>query len=522
MKNLADRIGTLINAKHPLIYLKTEEELEALDVITEAVETINDRCPVFTYDEAEGLRWINENRVVQLHKDSERKLLIRIKNQIDAIGNFYEAMKFIRDISSEHQVALAVLSAETTINEQSPSGVENIRMLKNVVNDIKQKGNYASIFFISESFVIPPLLEQDIIVFKFSYPNRSKISEILDEIIQEYSLIVTDRLRNELISALQGLTYSEIENLLYIAISDDGSLDEKDIDFFMDYKKQKAEKNPIVEFVDLRGISTDVGGLKNLKEWLNRKNKIFRNLDKAIENGVDLPKGVLLVGMPGCGKSLTAKYAGKLMNLPLLRLDMGRVMGPYLGQSEENIRKAILTAESIAPSILWIDELEKALSGIGDNSNDTLTRIFGTLLTWMQEKKKAVFLIATANDISGLPAEFLRKGRFDEIFFVDFPDRDSMREIFKIHLKNRKKDPNSIDLDRVLDAMKVGYSGADIEAIVSEAVENAFIEGKNSVSTEDILNIIRSGSIKPMSEVLKDKVDALREAFKKYSFKPAN
>jgi SpoVK/Ycf46/Vps4 family AAA+-type ATPase len=239
---------------------------------------------------------------------------------------------------------------------------------------------------------------------------------------------------------------------------------------------------------------------------------------------VDIPKGVLLFGMPGCGKSLAAKYTAKLMGMPLLRLDMGRIMGPYLGQSEENLRKAIKIAESIAPSILWIDEIEKALAGVKGGNNDTVVRIFGTLLTWMQEKTKPVFVIATANDISGIPPEFLRKGRFDETFFVDFPDKESIKEIFKIHLKKRGKEKfiSTIDFDRIVSEMKEGYAGADIEAIVSEVVERAFLNKKEEITTEDILSVIKSGVIKPISETLKDKIEELRKTYENISAKPAN
>ena len=207
-------------------------------------------------------------------------------------------------------------------------------------------------------------------------------------------------------------------------------------------------------------------------------------------------------------------------------------MGQYLGQSEENLRKAIKVAESIAPSILWIDEIEKALSGVqGGTGNDTLARIFGTLLTWMQEKEKPVFVIATANDISNIPPEFLRKGRFDEIFFVDFPDDKSIKEIFEIHFKKRGKSIDSIDLEKFLvglrkklkefkDLKDKGYSGADIESIVSEVVENAFLNDKETISTEDVIAVVRKS--KPIVETLKDKIGDLYDRCEKIGAQPAD
>ena len=519
MNDISKKMKDLIKARQPLIYLKTAEELEALQ---KRYEILDNECQIFLFDEAEGIRWKNEDTLIKQDKDDNKQLLIRIKSQRETIGNdFQKALLFIRDISKDQNVILIILSSDNLLKNEDLSCSMNIRALKNVVNSIKE-GNLASLFLVSTYITIPPILEKDTIIIEFEYPNREQINVIFDNFIRNNELSVGENLKNEIISSLQGLTNSEIENLLYIAISNDGVLDEKDIDLFIDYKKQIVKKNSIIEFVDLRSISTNMGGLKTLKKWLERKKEIFKNLDRAINEGVDMPKGVLLVGMPGCGKSLAAKYTGKLMNLPLLRLDMGRIMGQYLGQSEENIRKAILTAESIAPSILWIDEIEKALSGIKDSNNDTLTRIFGTLLTWMQEKTKAVFVISTANDITGLPPEFLRKGRFDEIFFVDFPDKNSIKEIFKIHLEKRKKDPSGINLDKIVDLLEYGYSGADIEAIVSETVERTFIDGRKQLTTDNILQTIRESNIKPMSKSLGDKVEALKKTFKKYALQKAD
>jgi len=516
MSSLREDIRTVITASHPVSYFKTEEEQEALNLILDEAEDY----VVFSYDEVDGIKWLNEENF-----EDNRNLRLRIRNQIDGIGEgFFEALKFIRDISQIERVVFIVLSADTFFSEENPDSKRNVRFIKNLVNEIKVGKSLLTMFFISDKLVLPTILEKETLVFEFNYPTRKEIRDILERFLSENNLFLAENVKNEYVSALQGLTKSEIENLLYLAISNDSTLDEKDIDLFIGYKKQVAKKNSIVEYVDLRHVPVEVGGLKNLKEWLKRKEKIFKNLDKAIEMGVDIPKGLLLFGMPGCGKSLTAKYTAKLLNLPLLRLDMGRIMGPYLGQSEENLRKAIQIAESISPSILWIDELEKAFSGVksGNGGSDTLVRIFGTLLTWMQEKTKPVFVIATANDISGIPPEFMRKGRFDEIFFVDFPDKDSIREIFKIHLIKRGKADSleNIDFDKVLSEMKEGYAGADIEAIVSEVVERAFIEGKEVITTEDITKVAKE--IKPMAEVMKNLRELKDKLLKEYPVKLAN
>lgn len=513
MNSLKKDIKTVILASHPISYLKTEEELEAVRlVLDEAKDYI-----VFSYDEADGIKWLNEDNF-----EENKALRLRIRNQIEGLdGNLYDILTLIRDISKTEKVVFLLLSADTFFQQENPNFAKNVRLIKNIVNEIKMGDILLSIFLISDKLVLPSVLEKETLVFELGYPDRKEIRNIIEEFLKENNLFLTEDLKNEYVSALQGLTKSEIENLLYLALSNDSKLDEEDIDLFVSYKKQIAQKNSIVDYIDLRHVPVEIGGLKNLKNWLEKKEKVFKNLDKAVESGVDVPKGLLLFGMPGCGKSLTAKYAAKLLNLPLLRLDIGRIMGPYLGQSEENLRKAIQIAESIAPSILWIDELEKAFSGVKGGSNDTLVRIFGTLLTWMQEKTKPVFVIATANDVSNIPPEFMRKGRFDEIFFVDFPDKKSMREIFEIHLKKRKKSnsiPN-LDFDRILENMKYGYSGADIEAIVSEAVEKAFLEGRKNVTTEDILEAI--GQIRPLAETMKGVNKLKKKLLEEFSAKLA-
>jgi SpoVK/Ycf46/Vps4 family AAA+-type ATPase len=222
-------------------------------------------------------------------------------------------------------------------------------------------------------------------------------------------------------------------------VAEDGELNKKALKLIFDQKQQMIMKAGVLEMVKPADSIEDIGGLENLIEWLKYKEKVFKNIKKAEEFGVALPKGVLIAGLPGCGKSLTAKAAGNLFNVPLLRLDMGRLMGRYVGESEENMRKAIRLADAISPCVLWVDELEKAFAGIGGGGSEVTTRLFGTFLTWMQEKTSPVFVLATANKINDLPPELLRKGRFDEIFYVDFPNDEERKKIFEIHIGKRRK-----------------------------------------------------------------------------------
>ena len=309
--------------------------------------------------------------------------------------------------------------------------------------------------------------------------------------------------------------------LLHLAYQNDGEINLDDKQIIIQEKEQIIKKSGILEILNFKENIDDIGGLENLKKWLRKKAKIFKNLDKAIEYGVDTPKGIMIVGMPGCGKSLVAKATARLFEVPLLRLDIGKLLGKYVGESEENLRQAIKIAEAVSPCILWIDEIEKAFAGVGEagGGGDVTTRLFGNFLTWLQEKENTVFVVATANDISKFPPEFLRKGRFDELFSVSFPNEEERKNIFKIHLIKRCKLNNKIDLS-ILAKQTDKFSGADIEAVVKESVENAFIDDKNFIKTNDIMAVIKT--TQPLSKSFEDKITIIEEYLKKISFKSAS
>ena len=270
------------------------------------------------------------------------------------------------------------------------------------------------------------------------------------------------------------------------------------------------------------GMDT-VGGLEALKTWLERKAAIMEDLPAARAFGVETPQGAMIAGMPGCGKSLTAKAASELFGLPLLRLDIGALMGRYVGDSEANMRRALRLAETVSPCVLWVDELEKAFTGIGGGSTNTgseiTSRLFGYFLTWMQENTKPVFVLATANDVSALPPELLRKGRFDEIFYVDFPNEDERAEILEVHLRKREKDGFRIDVQQL--ARKTdGFSGADLEGVVKDAVEQAFLDGKADLKTSHLLDLIEKN--KPHAMRMKGREKEARERFEEMGFRSAS
>ncbi|MGB5593655.1 MAG: AAA family ATPase [Crocosphaera sp.] len=306
-----------------------------------------------------------------------------------------------------------------------------------------------------------------------------------------------------------------------MAYENDGDIDINDKKLIIQEKEQIIKKTGSLEILNFKETIEDIGGLNNLKSWLRKKAKVFKQLDKAREYGVDTPKGIMLVGMPGCGKSLVAKATCRLFEVPLLRLDIGKLLGKYVGESEANFRQAIKIAEAASPCILYIDEIEKAFAGIGetDGGGGVTKRLFGSFLTWLQEKENTVFVVATANDISQFPPEFLRKGRFDELFAVDFPNEEEREKIFEIHLKKRRKWHQNIDINTLAKETE-RYSGADIEAVVKETIETAFMDNKDKINTQDLITVIKT--TQPLSKSLAEKINKIKELLKKMKFKPAS
>ncbi|MBL7959382.1 AAA family ATPase, partial [bacterium] len=344
-------------------------------------------------------------------------------------------------------------------------------------------------------------------------PHIGELSQSFDAALKvlnkrrDVKLELTPAITEKLLKAAQGLTLVEFENVLAKSVVHRKAIDEDTILEVLEEKKQVIRKSSTLEFFSPDENFDQVGGLENLKSWLTKRAEAFT--DRAAEFGLPTPKGLMLVGTQGCGKSLTAKAVASHWNLPLLKLDVGSVFSGIVGSSEANIRHAIKVAESISPCILWIDEIEKGFSGMASSNfsdGGTAARVFGTFTTWLQEKKKPVFVIATSNDITVLPPEILRKGRFDEIFFVDLPEQAEREAIFKIHLKKRRRDPKQFDCVKLAHVCD-GFSGAEIEEAIITALYDAFEESRE-LTTEDISLSIKNTV--PLSRVLAEQVSALR------------
>ena len=353
-------------------------------------------------------------------------------------------------------------------------------------------------------------LEKEVPILELPLPNKDVLRKIFDSITEDLPYDNKPRSMSsdydEIINASLGLSSSEAEWTYRKIIASKGRILKTEINQIVAAKEAIIKKSGILEYFHPDSSLDSIGGLEKLKTWLQNRGNAFSK--DAKDYGLPTPKGVLLLGIPGCGKSLTAKTIANEWNFPLLKFDLGKVFAGVVGESESNIRKALSLAETIAPSILWIDEIEKGLSGIGSNGDSgTSSRVFGTLLTWMQEKKNEVFVIATANNIEKIPAELLRKGRFDEIFFVDLPTEKERKTIFEIHIKNKRRDPNNFDLAELAQKAK-GFSGAEIEEAVNEALFTAYNDGREP-EQNDILKAIQETW--PLSKTMQESIIKLRQ-----------
>jgi SpoVK/Ycf46/Vps4 family AAA+-type ATPase len=360
---------------------------------------------------------------------------------------------------------------------------------------------------------IAPELAKDITVVEFGLPGPEDFNLLLERIVEDVKdnpqirINLDGDARERLLHAARGLTLKEAENVFAKTLVLDGKLDADDVSVVFSEKQQIIKKSGILEYYDTQEEITQVAGLKNLKDWLTKRTIAFT--DRAAKFGLPSPRGVLLLGVQGCGKSLCAKAISGLWKLPLLRFDLGRMFSSLVGSSEENVRRAILTAESIAPAILWIDEIDKALAGSaggGGSDGGTGARVFGTLLTWLSEKTAPVFVIATANDISNLPPELLRKGRLDEIFFVDLPLEEERQEIFKIHLRRRGRRSSEFNLVE-LAKLSDGFSGAEIEEAIVSGLFDSFSR-QVQLDTE-IIKASLAETV-PLSRTMHEELDRLR------------
>lgn len=483
LKLFEEQFSSHIRARYPLIALNTFEEQRAENSIRKLCETRS----------AQLLTWTRTNGLVT----NERKNA-ELSDPM-AILKWYE-------LQTEKSV---LLLKDFHPFLKDPSIVRKLKDLSLIL-----KSQPKNIVLLSYGVTLPPELTKEVACLDFPLPEKEEIRELVHKASKILAKAPEEEQIEELIEAGSGLTYDEIENVLAKSIVSKNALDKA---LILEEKKQTVKKSGVLEFIDISKQAPEIGGLESLREWLNLRRRGFSSA--AREMGLPLPKGILLVGVPGCGKSLTALTVGKDWRLPLLRLDLGRIFSGLVGSSESNVRNALQTAEAIAPCVLWIDEIEKGLSGIkssGSSDGGTTSRVFGTILTWMQEKRSPVFVVATANDISQLPPELLRKGRFDEIFFVDLPESVERKDIFQIHLKNAKTNFSKSEVDQIAQRTE-GFSGSEIEQTIVAARYLAF--GKDeSFESKHVLQAI--AETVPLSQTMADRIESLRN-WAKHRARPA-
>ena len=497
-RSTVDILSSYVDALHPIIYINHFD----FKVIDEAIAQVGGKT--------NNLRFVEFNNAlgpVDFHD----------KHQIDSSGSYDDLVAFLNNVRDEGFEQETFLILKDIHGELDNPKV--IALLKRIAeDDLYTNGYNATIFILSETVVIPHELENYITIFDIPLPTVAEISSIIEDFIRDLKITnVEQEIIDDLALSFKGLNEFQIKQILNLSYQDGGYIDKDDKKLILKEKEQLVKKSGMLEIVNFSETIDDIGGLENLKDWLKRKEKIFADLDRAIKFGVDVPKGIMIVGVPGCGKSLTAKATASLFKIPLVRLDVGRLLGKYVGESEENMRKALKLAEAISPCILWVDEIEKAFSGVGGQGggNDVTTRLFGQFLTWMQEKENTVFIVATANKISAMPPEFTRRGRFDEVFFVDLPNDKERRKIIEIHLKKRGKWDEKIDSIQLINETK-GYNGADLEAIVKDTIEEAFIEDRKKITTDDLIRTIKA--TKPST----GDIEEIRSFVKERNIKPAS
>ncbi len=474
MNAIWTEIETLIRARYSLLYLVTSEEARAMEGLREVAS--RRRKKLYEWSVTTGLAPAGTSIQSAAQRQSPtREPLAALDQVIDLVEPAIFAFKDLHPFLTRAHAPV-------------------VRRLKEITLQLKH--SYKTAVLISPVLEIPVELEKEAMVLSLPLPDRDELEELLVRIEREVGETRSAEMRlgaeerERLLQAARGLTLGEAENVLAKVLVKHEELGSGSIREVLAEKQQIIRKNGLLEYCPPEETLAEVGGLKALKEWFRKRRAAFGRDAQAF--GLPAPRGVLLLGVQGCGKSLCAKAVASFWELPLLRFDMGRMFGSLVGSSEENVRRAIAVAESVAPAVLWVDEIDKALTGVqGSSWTDagTTARVFGTFLTWLSEKSAPVFVICTANDLSLLPPELLRKGRLDEIFFVDLPSAQEREEIFRIHLARRGRDPGGY---RIADlaAASTEYSGAEIEQAVISALYDAY-DARRELTSEDVLEAMR-------------------------------
>ncbi|MCA6610810.1 MAG: AAA family ATPase [Pseudanabaena sp. M158S2SP1A06QC] len=491
---LIERFDLLLRAKYPLIYIVTAEEEPVEEILTEVALQSSPSRRILFWDIARG--WSDNNA----DKGSVMAALSRIAQRDKLTKDGDNILYVLRDL---HPIL------KYPHNERH---IAIIRELKNLSRDLNR--DRRAIALTSHTLEIPAELTEEVTAIDFPLAAIAEIEYLIKQKISANKLNLSNLAWEQLVKACQGLSRTRIQRVLAKAIAEKEEVNDSDIDAVLAEKQQAIRQTGILEFFTVNESLKNVGGLDNLKRWVRIRRDAFT--EEAKRYGIPTPKGALLVGIQGTGKSLSAKTIANEWRLPLLRLDIGRLFGSYVGESESRMRQMIQLAEATAPCVLWIDEIDKAFGNVTvtiDGDSGASRRVFGTLITWMQEKTAPVFIVATANNVRILPAELLRKGRFDEIFFLNLPTESERQEIFKVHLQKLR--PSRLrEFDLVLLARHTkNFSGAEIEQVIIDGIHRAFGRGSNGnredFTTEDIISAIEETV--PLAAIASQQIESLKQ-----------
>jgi len=477
-------IELLLRSRHGLIIINTVEEERAAMLLKHVAD--RKQLPLFIWNRTRGLRRADLDSAIYGTTDPEQALANIAASQLPAIY---------------HLQSFASLLADEAHQER----------IKEIVQQFATRDG--ALVLTGENLVLPESIARHASHVSLPKPDLKAYEQLVQEILRDLSARMHVRMDMKpedgmrLLHHLKGLTLLEAEKILTKAIVEDGLLSPEDISFVIEAKREIVERDGVLEYYPVENRAHELADLAGLKDWLAKRKNIITDPQKATQFGLTFPRGVLLIGVPGCGKSLCAKAVAMEWQLPLLRLDPSALYNKYIGETEKNFKRAMDTAERIAPVVLWIDELEKAFAAGGNEDGGVSQRVLGTFLSWMQERTGDVFVVATANDVSKLPPEFLRKGRFDEIFFVDLPTPESRRAILEIHLRKRSKEPSAFELEQVVAATDQ-FSGAELEQVVVAALYTVFA-AKQELTTEALLAEVRS--TRPLALTMAERIAALRE-----------
>ena len=478
--NFQAEFELLLRSRYSIIYVQTREEERVEKTIAELAKKQGNRA-VYIWDFVEGyennpndIGWGKRNPLQGL------ELVEKLPESAPAIFILRDFQRFLEDISIS-------------------------RKLRNLAKKLKSQPK--NLVILAPKISIPEDLNEVITIIEFPLPNSQEISQEVERLLVAMGQYVEKRLLDEVVRASLGLSLERVRRVLARAIATHGKLELDDVDLILEEKRQTIRQTQILDFYPAHENISDIGGLDNLKDWLLRRGGAFS--ERARQYGLPHPRGLLLVGIQGTGKSLTAKAIAHHWHLPLLRLDVGRLFGGLVGESESRTRQMISIAEALAPCVLWIDEIDKGFAGFKSQGDaGTTSRVFGTFITWLAEKISPVFVVATANNIQSLPPEILRKGRFDEIFFVGLPNQKERKSIFEVHLSRlRPHNIKSYDMER-LAYETPDFSGAEIEQSLIEAMHIGFSQNRE-FTTEDILE--SASQIIPLARTAEEQIKFLQD-----------